>query len=1194
MPLPLLLAAQRQLPFGLPVWVALLAGALLLLAALTAILPGRARAAWSEQAARWVRALQRVLFGEGDGPRPTPLEEVLEAELGEAPARPLLGLALSGGGIRSATFNLGLLQGLERLGLLKGFDYLSTVSGGGYIGAFWSRGRARGLGDGELFDNGAEGEPTADVRGVQAIDHLRQFGNFLAPRFGIFSYDTGRVVATMFNAVLPAMVVSLALLVLVSSGWLTLARLLFDGRALGPGSVGSVTVAAVTLVALLVCELLWVQGREPAHRSASVLAFLLALLVAPAAWHLLLERVGEDASAALYSTGVLPLVGEGTPSVAWLWLLAPCLAWAVGIALVVAARTLAARWTDSPRERSIRAAFERSQARLAFLACAWLALSLLWFGGAMLHRLVNDPGTDGVTLTGVGGAIAALGVALTRIQQLAGRLTAGGGQTGLLSRLGPALPRLLAYAFLALVSASVMALLVELGAGAAAGAAPGSVIALPPALGWTVAGAALVTLLALLFFDPNEMGIHGFYRSRLVRAYLGASNPDGVAARKQTEELPGDDLPLDELAGGGPFHLVCCAANDQGADALSNLNRGARSAVLSRAGIGVDGVWARWSRYGKREVPTLGSAITASGAAFNTLMGSYTRELGPAVTFFMAMFNLRLGLWIAHPERARARRPTGRLLAGGRFYREMLGRVRADAREVHLSDGGHFENLGVYELVRRRCRVIVASDCGADPAVTFADVARLVRLVRRDFGVDIRIDVSPLRPHPETGLARQPMVAGDIYYPDGDTGLLLLFKPTIVGNEPVDVAQYRTRNARFPHESTGDQFYDEAQWESYRRLGQHAAGAAFRRLQDDLRPRGRQELLELFARARREWQPVPAGYLDSISRFADRVAELDGLLRDSGCETLLHEVYKEIPELDRQLAGERKHGAGAGVSEGGGTGLPARADLAPSLHLVRRALLILFEVYQRDDLERNYGHPGYLGLMNYFARWAYAPLFRMWWPLLKTMYPQPFARFVEQRFGLDRVVRGAAGDARLTSWVDGAEPGFAMSCWLRERGLPDLDAGQRFASYHIAMHYPGGGDYSVQAGLVLARQSGSLLMWDGEDFFVPPGLWGVGIGTAFLRSMGSHGVAGAPVTRLVARVRRGAGDGSAEKKDAADTIQLYRGAGFVEADRVNGTLLQADGGSTELPPEWLASGADPACWFVREVSRVPVGAMSGS
>ncbi len=163
--------------------------------------------------------------------------------------------------------------------------------------------------------------------------------------------------------------------------------------------------------------------------------------------------------------------------------------------------------------------------------------------------------------------------------------------------------------------------------------------------------------------------------------------------------------------------------------------------------------------------------------------------------------------------------------------------------------------------MRRHCRFILLSDCGADPDRAFDDFGNAVRRVREDFGVEIKIDVSPLRPGTGSGerLSRQPMVAGDIYYPptepdgDGDVGILLYVKPTLTGDEPADITQYARRNERFPHETTLDQFYDEAQWESYRRLGEHVVEEALRPVRA-----WTGNPAQLFLRARYNWPPLPA------------------------------------------------------------------------------------------------------------------------------------------------------------------------------------------------------------------------------------------------------------------------------------------------------------------------------------------------
>src|SRR5439155_22703404 len=192
-------------------------------------------------------------------------------------------------------------------------------------------------------------------------------------------------------------------------------------------------------------------------------------------------------------------------------------------------------------------------------------------------------------------------------------------------------------------------------------------------------------------------------------------------------------------------------------------------------------------------------ALPASAAAFKSQMARISIGLAPAVAFLMIALNLRLGLWVPHPNN----RHRGDYWFPGRFFLFILfGRSRTTKKHLQLSDGDHFENFGLYELIRRHCRYIVVSDCGADPEVAFDDLANVLRRVREDFGVEIELDVSPLRPR-DDGLAGQPAVGGTTHYnsPTGmDKGTILFSKPALTGDEPADVLQYRTRNRAFPHE----------------------------------------------------------------------------------------------------------------------------------------------------------------------------------------------------------------------------------------------------------------------------------------------------------------------------------------------------------------------------------------------------------
>jgi hypothetical protein len=158
----------------------------------------------------------------------------------------------------------------------------------------------------------------------------------------------------------------------------------------------------------------------------------------------------------------------------------------------------------------------------------------------------------------------------------------------------------------------------------------------------------------------------------------------------------------------------------------------------------------------------------------------------------------------------------------------LFGLTNDQRKYVYLSDGGHFENMGLYELIRRRCLLILVCDGEQDGNLTFGGLANAVRKCRTDFGVEIDIDVGCLHKDPATGYSPQHCAVGTIHYPDTVddrpvTGTLIYVKSSLTGDEPADVLEYRSRQPAFPHQTTGDQFFDESQFESYRRLGYHIA-----------------------------------------------------------------------------------------------------------------------------------------------------------------------------------------------------------------------------------------------------------------------------------------------------------------------------------------------------------------------------------
>jgi hypothetical protein len=158
---------------------------------------------------------------------------------------------------------------------------------------------------------------------------------------------------------------------------------------------------------------------------------------------------------------------------------------------------------------------------------------------------------------------------------------------------------------------------------------------------------------------------------------------------------------------------------------------------------------------------------------------------------------------------------------------ELFGFSGVHRGYVNLSDGGHFDNMGLYELIRRHCRYIIVCDGEQDDRYSFNGLAGAIRKCRIDFGVIIDLPVREIEPEKPGEDSRRHAVVGTITYPGQQPGSIVYIKASFTGDEPTDVREYRHRHAEFPHQTTGDQFFDESQFESYRALGQHIADKVF-------------------------------------------------------------------------------------------------------------------------------------------------------------------------------------------------------------------------------------------------------------------------------------------------------------------------------------------------------------------------------
>jgi hypothetical protein len=236
--------------------------------------------------------------------------------------------------------------------------------------------------------------------------------------------------------------------------------------------------------------------------------------------------------------------------------------------------------------------------------------------------------------------------------------------------------------------------------------------------------------------------------------------------------------------------------------------------------------------YGGKDGISVGTAVAISGAAVSPNMG-YSSS--PLLALLLTLFNVRLGWWLGNPgvagdatfRRAEPRFSLGPILS------EALGLTDDQSPYAYLSDGGHFDNMGLFEMVLRRCQFIICTDAGADPEYQFADLGNAVRKIRIDLGIPIEFDAMPIHRRKTAndktgrycalGRIRYSYVDG-AGFPDG---ILICFKPVLCGNEPQDVLNYAARSKVFPQEPTLDQFFGESQFESYRQLGQYAVQTVF-------------------------------------------------------------------------------------------------------------------------------------------------------------------------------------------------------------------------------------------------------------------------------------------------------------------------------------------------------------------------------
>ena len=381
---------------------------------------------------------------------------------------------------------------------------------------------------------------------------------------------------------------------------------------------------------------------------------------------------------------------------------------------------------------------------------------------------------------------------------------------------------------------------------------------------WMVWGIALGALAYLT--NINYISIHRYYRDRLMEAFM----PDVENIMNQdSSNLPAteaDAAPLSKMAHkNGPYHIINTNVITTDSTIPKFKGRGGDNFILSPYFCGSNATgWATTNAF-MGDSMTLASAMAISGAAVNpnTGVGGEGLTRNPLVSLVMKILNIRLGYWVPHPNR-----PWYLIFWPPNFLIPYLSSNHKEGNNfLELSDGGHFENLGLYELFRRRIKTIIVCDGGADKDFTFEDLGNALEKARVDFQIKVDIITDPLVPLSKwedhkintnktikmkivktlTGseetynedslikkrqrflimakedIAERGYVIGKITYSKSEEGLLIYLKTTFINDLPADIIAYKNKHNDFPDQSTADQFFDEKQFEAYRQLGYEIA-----------------------------------------------------------------------------------------------------------------------------------------------------------------------------------------------------------------------------------------------------------------------------------------------------------------------------------------------------------------------------------
>jgi hypothetical protein len=784
------------------------------------------------------------------------------------------GLALSGGGIRSATFCLGLLRALAKRDMLLRFDLLSTVSGGGYIGSTLGRLLSRATNSAEVA---AVSKAFADANARWFTWWLRANGRYLIPRgakdttFAVALY-LRNLTAIHFELGVLALLLGAVLACVDIAGWGLIGYLgyefnsaFFDAIRYLPDwlPVLALLLPPTTVLGAVVASAYWcipwlvateTEPSRPLLYWAGAVLFAVALIVLRGPFTSIQADIGQTLRQVLWWVAMILVI-------AWL------------ASLPMATYVLK---KESEADSQLKA--DQARNRLT----GWLA-NILRFGAVLVllggvdrfaWYLAFELTPTQQASAGIALAVAAA-VARAVLPAIAEQMQQRG-STGLVLLIG----RAFGYALTFLLCSWWVSLIHHAALGAAfQRVSPrfGDTVVVLLSIGLPALAYLLLTGRSMSFL--NLSSLHTFYRARLVRSYLGAANSKRFQGNA-TEELPhpmpvaptrvdvgalerDDDigfLSYKPQQHGGPIHIinVCVNQTRDPRGGLFNLDR--KGLLLSVASTGHMRLSQdSWQQMPEKNQLTLGTWTAISGAAIAPGLGSLSRGGISALATFAG---LRLGYWWNAPgvkgptPSAQEGRPPLLTKSVG-LLRETFGIFRGiDHPDWFLTDGGHFENTGAYALLAQRAEVIVLADCGADPDYSFGDLENLVRKARIDLQAEIlfqRPKEHPQKPEPQGGAKTDDSLSPawpeemDVFGSLNDLasqksssclalarinyggqrpgkGILIVVKPNVADGLPVDLVNFKAQNAAFPQETTADQFFSEAQWESYFELGHFLGG----------------------------------------------------------------------------------------------------------------------------------------------------------------------------------------------------------------------------------------------------------------------------------------------------------------------------------------------------------------------------------